>query len=358
MAKLRSIKPLVAVAQSVSQHAGKPWIEANFNGIRLSYRQMPQVYLAAVQAARLLGLQRMPSIYVSGMRPWDALTFGTDHDAFIVIGSALVSCFPRNELLFVFAREMGHILAGHALWKTVIQFLVGEQAASSGMMRNGIAGLLDPSRLLEGAIELPLIAWARQAEITADRAGLLVSRGLTEARKVLMIWSLKSPILYRQINIDAWLEQQEVDSLDSNIRLAESVSSSTNYLTRRLKLLQEYEGSAIVRQFRQQVMATIRLQSGKKSEPQSTPAIGSTKSIASAPSESNADERAKNPAGRRSLQLNCPGCKRPIWLPSPAQKNMTDQRMNESIVIRCPHLDCRKATRMRKKSTDLSLSLS
>lgn len=154
---------------------------------------------------------------------------------------------------------MGHILAGHALWKTVIQFLVGEQSAGSGMMRNGVAGLLDPSRLIESAIELPLIAWARQAEVTADRAGLLVSSGLVEARKVLMIWSLKSPILYRQINIDAWLQQQESDSLDANIRLAESVTSATTYLTRRLKLMQEYDASLLVRQFRQQVMSTIRL---------------------------------------------------------------------------------------------------
>ncbi|MEZ6152095.1 MAG: M48 family metallopeptidase [Pirellulaceae bacterium] len=351
MAKLRSIKPLVAFAQSVSQRAGRPWIEANFNGIRLSARQMPQVHSAAVQAAQMLGLSRMPMIYVSGARPWDALTFGTDRDAFIVMGSALVSCFQRSELMFLFAREMGHILAGHALWKTVIQFLVGEQSAGSGMMRNGVAGLLDPSRLIESAIELPLIAWARQAEVTADRAGLLVSSGLVEARKVLMIWSLKSPILYRQINIDAWLQQQESDSLDANIRLAESVTSATTYLTRRLKLMQEYDASLLVRQFRQQVMSTIRLNT--------PPRVGSSP-VPAAPTSTQqgpvatADRRPspQSPSAKKKPHsFACPSCRRPFWLPQSALAPSSVSKLSDGIIVRCPHEDCRKATRLRAKAT-------
>jgi Zn-dependent protease with chaperone function len=360
MARLRSIKPLVSFAQSVSQRAGKPWIEANFNGIRLSYRQMPQIYASAVQAARMLGLTKMPIIYVSGACPWDAFTFGCDQDAFIVVGSALVSCFQRNELMFIFAREMGHILAGHALWKTVIQFLVGAQSTNSGMMRNGIAGLLDPSRLIEGAIELPLIAWARQAEITADRAGLLVSSGLTEARKVLMIWSLKSPILYRQINIEAWLEQQEHDSLDANIRLAETVSSSTNYLTRRLKLMQEYDASMLVKQFRQQVMASVRpspplppklvaaaVQSAATRHGNLPPPVSTTTHV---PSPST-PERAK------SRKLTCPACKRPMWISPPATATPIDSSAGDAIIVRCPQADCKKLTKLRAKASLLPTTM-
>ena len=293
----------------------------------------------------------MPMIYVSGARPWDALTFGTDRDAFIVMGSALVSCFQRSELMFLFAREMGHILAGHALWKTVIQFLVGEQSAGSGMMRNGVAGLLDPSRLIESAIELPLIAWARQAEVTADRAGLLVSSGLVEARKVLMIWSLKSPILYRQINIDAWLQQQESDSLDTNIRLAESVTSATTYLTRRLKLMQEYDASLLVRQFRQQVMSTIRLNTPPRlgsSPVPARPTSAQQGSVATA----NHKLRPQSPSAKEKTHpFACPSCRRPFWLPQPALAPSSASKLSDGIVVRCPHEDCRKVTRLRAKAT-------
>ncbi len=372
MSRLRSIKPLVAFARTVSHTVGKPWIEANFNGIRLSSRQMPQIYSMAVHAARLLGLQRMPTIYVSGTRPWDALTFGSDQGAFIVVGSALLSCFQKSELVFLFAREMGHILAGHALWKTVIQFLVGEQKAGSGMMRNGLAGLLDPTRLIEGAIELPLIAWARQAEITADRAGLLASSGLIEARKVLMIWSLKSPILYRQINLDAWLDQQEQDCADGNIRLAEAVSSSTNYLTRRLKLLQQYDASLLVSQFRQQIMASSRPRKA---------AIGAAKQNAAVKTEQSAAKPEVSPGQllspplprrRQALRFECPKCSRLVVIRSShsgmrspestlvARDNLANGaplERTDFLVVRCPHDSCRHTFKLKSSTPSPATAL-
>ena len=273
MEKLQSIKPLVAAAKKVSSQVGQPWIEATFNGIRLSARQMPSVYSMAVQAARFLGLDHMPTIYVSGTRPWDALTFGSDTNAFIVMGSALVSCFQKSDLMFLFAREMGHVLAGHALWKTVIQFCVGQQNTGSTMMRNGVAGLLDPFRLVGGAIEMPLIAWARQAEITADRAGMLVAGGLEQARRVMIMWSLKSPMLYQKINIAAWLEQQAADTQNQNVRLAETITSSTPYLTRRIRLLEEYDRSPVVKQFRQHILQSIRTSKHSRRPENSTPPL-------------------------------------------------------------------------------------
>lgn len=372
MARLRSIKPLVAVAQSVSSRVGKPWIEANFNGIRLGPKQMPQIYAMAVQAARILGLKRMPSIYVSGARPWDALTFGSDDDAFVVMGSALVSCFQKGDLMFLFARQMGHILAGHALWKTVIQFLLGEQNAVGGMMRNGVAGLLDPTRLIEGAIELPLIAWARQAEITADRAGLLVSGGLEAARRTLIMWSLKSPLLYRQINLQAWLEQQEMDTADSNIRLAEAVSTATPYLTRRLKLIQEYDRSLIVQQFRQHVMTLLpkRPSTTAPLAPASSPQPGASGTQDRA-THSRPTATASHPnlaatldpltvaatgslpaasgqalaASKNNVQFVCPACQRNIQF-DPGAAGEKSQ-----VAIRCPHADCGKTTLLKTQTS-------
>ncbi|MEZ6092647.1 MAG: M48 family metalloprotease [Pirellulaceae bacterium] len=326
MAKLRSIGPLVALARSVSQRVGRPWIESTFNGIRLGYNQMPHIYSMAVQAGRMLGLKRMPSIYVSGERPWSALTFGSDNDAFIVIGSALVSCFQKGELMFLFAREMGHILAGHALWKTVIQILVGEQNTGAGMMRHGIAGLLDPSRLIEGAIELPLIGWARQAEITADRAGLLASGGLSQARRVLMMWALKSPNLFKSINLKAWIEQQEQDSADNGIRLAELVTASTPYLSRRLKLMQEYDASPLVGQFRSAVISSLA---------QSRPAEA-------AKSNGKTNESLKQTASNR-IVVSCPGCKKQI---SVERHFVSDSK---PVGVKCPSQDCGQTILIRRR---------
>ena len=332
MAKLRSIKPLVSLANKVSKQVGRPWIEANFNGIRLSPRQMPHIYSMAVQSARILGLPRMPSVYVSGARPWDALTFGSNDDAFVVMGSALVSCFQKSDLMFLFAREMGHILAGHALWNTVIQFCIGEQRGANNMMRNGVAGLLDPFKLLESAIELPLVAWARQSEITADRAGLLASGGLEQARRTLMMWSLRSPMLYRQINIQAWLEQQEEDTSNNSIRLAEAVTSSTPYLTRRLKLLQEFETTTEVKQFRQNIMSAYKAQ---KAENQREENQGKSDIEKSSTEEPTIESTEPKPIG-----FKCPACQKRITL---SPENLQGK---SAIAVKCPNQECQKISRV------------
>ena len=197
MAKLRSMTTLTSIARSISDKAGRKWVETTFNGVRLSEKQIPDVYALAVKAARILSLPSMPDVYVSGERSWDALTFGSDQNAFIVLGSALVTSFQGDDLLFLLAREMGHCRTGHALWKTVIRFLIGEQRPKQGMMAGGMLSMLDPGKLIEGALEMPLLAWARQAEITADQAGLLAVGNQEIARRVLLTWSLKSPILSR-----------------------------------------------------------------------------------------------------------------------------------------------------------------
>ena len=107
-------------------------------------------------------------------------------------------------------------------------------------MAGGLLAALSPSALIGGAIEMPLLGWARQAEITADRAGLLTVGNEEVPRRVLLSWSLKSPILYRQINVEAWLEQQSSGD-DEMTRLSELTTSATPYITRRLKLMADWD---------------------------------------------------------------------------------------------------------------------
>lgn len=47
MAVLRSITPLKMAAEVVSDKVGRRWIETMFNGVRLSEKQLPQVYFQA-----------------------------------------------------------------------------------------------------------------------------------------------------------------------------------------------------------------------------------------------------------------------------------------------------------------------
>jgi len=238
MNKLQSISALHTAAKSISEKVGRPWIESTFNGIRLGPRQFPDIWIRAVLAARILGLPKMPDVYISGDSQWNTYTYGTDTSAFVVLGTAILNNFQNDDLLFVLAREMGHCRAGHALWKTVARFLAGDDSVHKGLLSGGVLNAisLSPTKWIQDAVDLPLMAWSRQADITADRAALLAIGDEAQARRVLLAWSIRSSRLLKQVNIEEWMKQEE-GSDDQMTRFSEMTTSASMYTTRRLRLL-------------------------------------------------------------------------------------------------------------------------
>ncbi|HQZ96318.1 MAG TPA: M48 family metallopeptidase [Pyrinomonadaceae bacterium] len=322
MAALKAAKPLNAAAKAVSEKVGRRWIEVSFNGILLGEKQMPQVFGQAVRAARILGMSHMPDIYLSGDRPWDCLTFGSDKNSFIVIGSAVAGNFQGVDMLYLLAREMGHCKAGHALWKTVIRFFLGEQGPAKGFMAGGIFNaILSPSALIGGAVEMPLLAWARQAEITADRAGLLAVGSEEVARRTLLSWSLKSSFIFKQINIEAWLEQQREDDGDL-LRLSELTTTSTPYLGPRLKLLNQFaNGPEFAR-----TASWIKQALMKNAPPKPAPVPPPPK-----------------PKAPTEIKIKCSACKAPLRVPISALKG------KQKLSVKCPSAGCGKVTDIQKR---------
>ena len=321
MNALRAMKPLNAAAKAVSQKVGRRWIEVSFNGVLLGEKQMPHIFGQAVRAARILGMPHMPDVYLSGERPWDCLTFGSEHDAFVVVGSAVAGNFQGVDMLFLLAREMGHCKAGHALWKTVIRFFLGEQGPAKGFMAGGIFNaIMSPTALVGGALEMPLLAWARQAEITADRAGMLTVGNEEVARRVLLSWSLKSSFMYRQLNIETWLQQQAEDDGDM-LKLSELTTSSTPYLGPRLKLLKQYAESEQLKQYLEWIRATIVRNAPKKLEPK--PPV-----------------RTEKKDG--AVRVKCSSCGAALKVPMKALAGKNE------LAVKCPDAKCGAVTRLKK----------
>lgn len=317
MAALRAAKPLNAAAKAVSDKVGRRWIEVTFNGVRLSEKQMPHIFGQGIRAARILGMTHLPDIYLSGERPWDCLTFGTDKDSFIVVGSAVAGNFQGVDMLYLLAREMGHCKAGHALWKTVIRFFLGEQGPAKGFMAGGIFNaIFSPTALIGGAIEMPLLAWARQAEITADRAGLLAVASEDVARRALLSWSLKSSFIFNQLNIDSWIEQQNVDEGDM-LRLSELTTTSTPYIGPRLKLLTQFAQSP---EFHASV-ARIRETIAKTAPPKPTPTAAND---------------------QKELKIKCSICNTPMRVPVSVLAG------KHQLSVKCPDAKCGKITVIHK----------
>jgi Zn-dependent protease with chaperone function len=257
MSKLQSISALHTVVRNVSDKVGRPWIESTFNAIRLGPRQLPDVWNLAVLAARILGLPKMPDVYISGDQMWNTYTYGTENSSFIVLGTSHIINFAGDELLFVLAREMGHCRAGHALWNTVLRFVAGDVSVHTGLLSNGLINAINPTKLIQGAIDLPLMAWSRQSDVTADRAGLMAVGDEALVRRVLLAWSLRSARLLQQVNIEEWLKQEDASD-DSMTRFSEMTTSSSMYTTRRLRLLGQAAHEAELMRWSQSIQPVRR----------------------------------------------------------------------------------------------------
>ncbi|MEP6947280.1 MAG: M48 family metallopeptidase [Acidobacteriota bacterium] len=319
MAALRKITPLNAAAKAVSEKVGRRWVEVAFNGVLLGEKQLPQIYGQAVRSARILGMSHMPDVYISGDRAWDCLTFGTDRDSFIILGSALAGNFQGVDLLFLLAREMGHCRAGHALWKTVIRFFLGEQGPSKGFMAGGIFNaIMSPTHLIGGAMEMPLLAWARQAEITADRAGLLAVGSEEVARRVLLSWTLRSSVMFKQLNIEEWINQQDVED-DAYTKLSEVTTSSTPYIGPRLKLLAQYARSPELKHYLTAISESIRRAAPPPPPPKPKPTVDPD-----------------------ILRFKCSTCGTPMRVPRKVLEG------KEVLAAKCPDAKCGAITQLRK----------
>ncbi|MGA2907979.1 MAG: M48 family metalloprotease [Terracidiphilus sp.] len=348
MTHLQSISALHAAARSVSEKVGRPWIESTFNGIRLGPRQFPDIWIRAVLAARILGLTRMPDVYISGDSQWNTYTYGTDTSAFIVLGTAILNNFQNDDLVFVLAREMGHCKAGHALWKTVARFLVGDDSVRKGLLSSGVLNAISfsPTKWVQDAVDIPLMAWSRQADITADRAALLTIGDEGLARRVLLAWSIHSARLLKQVNIEEWMKQEEASD-DQMTRFSEMTTTSSMYTTRRLRLLGQSAHEPELMRWSQ----TIQPVRKRLTPPPQPPISGLTAAapgvrrppVAQGPAPAHAPALAQAPAPppSDSVRVLCNKCQTAMRIP------LAVLRGKPSLNVRCPK--CQNVFTLRPK---------
>lgn len=369
MTTLQRMGPLTTAADALSRRVGRPWLEASVNGLRLAPDQIPDIFAAAVDVARTLGLSRLPELYISGEQMWDCMTLGSDQQQFIVIGSILTN-LQGADLRFVLGREMGRVLAGHALWKTVLQFISGK-GASRTIMGHGALQMLNPVKLIESAIDAPLMAWSRHAEITADRAGLLAVGDRDAARRVLIQTALKSFPIYARLNM-ATLERDLASSDDRQSTLSEWTMSSTPYLARRLRLLDEYAASETLTGWRAVIDYHLAAEAQAARPPEdpglvrlacvacgtglrvrrsdlegkdvakvrcTNTACGKVLEISPRPPDQAQVHRIVTPP--TGLRVTCPACQGPLIAPADA----LDGR--DAVNIRCPDKACGKVLTLR-----------
>lgn len=133
------------------------------NAIRVDHRQYPRVHRLLAEAGTSLDVAELPELFVQQDRTINGMCIGMSKP-FIVINSGSVELLDDDELRCLLGHELGHLISGHAVYRTMVLILTDWAVR--------LAWLPVGSMVLR-AIVAALMEWWRKAELSADRAGLL-----------------------------------------------------------------------------------------------------------------------------------------------------------------------------------------
>jgi Zn-dependent protease with chaperone function len=164
--------------------------------VHVTSRQCPKIYKLFKEAADILDMHE-PDLFLTNQPVSNAFTFGVERP-FIVLHSGLVDLLEEEELMAVMGHELGHVKAGHVLYRSIAYFLA--QIAAKLLGLGGIATM---------GLGAALADWSRKAELTADRAELLVVQDVQIPMRVHMKLSGGTKTVYAQMDEQEFLRQAD-----------------------------------------------------------------------------------------------------------------------------------------------------
>lgn len=136
------------------------------SAVRVGGGQYPVLTQLCAESAAVLDLPEVPDLFVMRSAEAQAMAIGIDQP-FVLLTTGIVEALDTEALRFVIGHELGHVLSGHAVFRTLLLRLLDMQVTWSWVPA-GAVGVR--------AVIAALLEWFRKAELTADRAGLLCSQ--------------------------------------------------------------------------------------------------------------------------------------------------------------------------------------
>jgi Zn-dependent protease with chaperone function len=164
LAALRRLPGFDEVLKKVFGLFGEKPVRLAFqaNAVKVSEKQFPDVQQLYIEVLRTMDSPEHYPLFVSQTPIVNAGAYGMN-EPFIVLNSGTIRLLTEpRELRFLLGHELGHIMSGHVLYRTMTVLLL--RLAQLGFPIVGLAAR---------AILLGLLEWNRKAELSSDRAGLL-----------------------------------------------------------------------------------------------------------------------------------------------------------------------------------------
>lgn len=173
LAALRAIPGIDSALKKLLAVTGESAIRVSFmaSAIKVTPKQCPDLYAKLQIACTTLGVD-MPDMFVQQNPIVNAFTGGVEKPV-IVLHSALLERLTDEETLAVIAHEVGHIHAEHVLYLTAARLM---EALANLSMARLVPGSEIIKFIVSAGISSALLAWSRRAELSCDRAALLVTQ--------------------------------------------------------------------------------------------------------------------------------------------------------------------------------------
>jgi Zn-dependent protease with chaperone function len=163
LAALRRIPAFDQVLRTVFGFFGEKPIRLAFqaNAVRVSEKQFPAIHAIYLDVLATMDAPEHYPLFVSQTPMVNAGAYGMEHP-FIVLNSGAIRLLEEEELVFLLGHELGHVMSGHVLYRTMMVILL--QLANLGYPIVGLGAR---------AVLVGLLEWYRKSELSSDRAGLL-----------------------------------------------------------------------------------------------------------------------------------------------------------------------------------------
>jgi Zn-dependent protease with chaperone function len=145
------------------------------NAVQVGPAQRPKLHALLADVCTTLDWPDRPELYVAQSPKVNAYAIGFERPFIVITSGALELLDGDDERRFLLAHELGHIMSGHMLYRTVALVIIA--IGTMALFPVGLALL---------PFQLALLEWHRKSELSTDRAGLLAVQDAVVAQRGFM----------------------------------------------------------------------------------------------------------------------------------------------------------------------------
>ena len=252
---LRSVPGFDLLAKSFSEYLYErpQQILLMGNDLKVGPRQYATLYGIYRQCLRDLDMSPEPNLYVSQNPLANAYSLGSEHP-YTVFNTALLDLLDEEEIRVILAHELGHLKCDHSILIQMSFWVMG----AANFLGDITLGL---GKAITTGLVYAFYEWRRKAELSADRAALLVSDDLNLVLRTLMKCAGGSQKYLHECNLEEFIRQGEAyrqldqDNLNQIYKFLIYNGGNGSFLTHpfsveRVHYLQEWFNSESYRQIR------------------------------------------------------------------------------------------------------------